>query len=323
MGRHGPRGPSRDGLGVGRFALGALARRPTRTPTRRCRSGCALVQGMVRDFLDRVPTGAWRPDPDREHVRRAGARRHRRGGDAIRGGPRSRRCSSSSIRDWSPSPATGRRPSGVADQVRIEEGDASLCRWYEAQVPADLVLVCGVFGNISSADITRTIQALRGFCRRGSEVIWTRHRRPPDATPSHPGRFRRRRVRGGRLRGSRRLRALGRPASLRRRSRGTSIRRRSSSTSSATVSCPHERARGGRAGGPRRPVEPAARSRRRDRAARTAAGAFVCAGGPTTARSRLSGATIRTAIRCIPSSCCPWPGGRPGSSRPVSSSPPW
>ena len=51
-------------------------------------------------------------------------------------------------------------------------------------VPADLVLVCGVFGNISREDISRTIQALPGFCRMGSEVIWTRHRRPPDATPS-------------------------------------------------------------------------------------------------------------------------------------------
>jgi hypothetical protein len=73
---------------------------------------------------------------------------------------------------------------GVAERVRIVEGDASLCRWYEGDVPADLVLVCGVFGNISAGDITRTIQALPGFCRMGSEVIWTRHRRPPDTTPA-------------------------------------------------------------------------------------------------------------------------------------------
>ncbi len=72
----------------------------------------------------------------------------------------------------------------MAEQVRVVEGDAARCRWYEDDVPADLVLVCGVFGNISSGDITRTIQALPGFCRMGSEVIWTRHRRPPDATPA-------------------------------------------------------------------------------------------------------------------------------------------
>jgi hypothetical protein len=72
---------------------------------------------------------------------------------------------------------------GVTGQVRVVEGDAALSRWYADDVPADLVLVCGVFGNVSRADISRTIQALPGWCRRGSEVIWTRHRRPPDATP--------------------------------------------------------------------------------------------------------------------------------------------
>jgi hypothetical protein len=73
---------------------------------------------------------------------------------------------------------------GVGAVVRIVEGDASLSRWYEDQVPADLVLVCGVFGNISAGDITATIEALPSFCRPGSHVVWTRHRRPPDATPA-------------------------------------------------------------------------------------------------------------------------------------------
>jgi predicted RNA methylase len=73
---------------------------------------------------------------------------------------------------------------GLTGQVRVVEGDAALCRWYEHDVPADLVLVCGVFGNISDADIARTIKALPGFCRAGSEVLWTRHRRTPDATPA-------------------------------------------------------------------------------------------------------------------------------------------
>jgi hypothetical protein len=73
---------------------------------------------------------------------------------------------------------------GVTAQVRVVEGDAALSRWYADDVPADLVLACGVFGNVSGADISRTIQALPGWCRTGSEVVWTRHRRPPDATPS-------------------------------------------------------------------------------------------------------------------------------------------
>jgi microcompartment protein CcmK/EutM len=72
---------------------------------------------------------------------------------------------------------------GLADRIRIVEGDASRCHWYADDVPADIVLVCGVFGNISAADITRTIQAMRGFCVPGGHVVWTRHRLPPDATP--------------------------------------------------------------------------------------------------------------------------------------------
>jgi hypothetical protein len=73
---------------------------------------------------------------------------------------------------------------GVGDVVRISEGDASLSSWYAELVPADLVLVCGIFGNISAGDITATIGALPSFCRPGAHVVWTRHRRPPDATPA-------------------------------------------------------------------------------------------------------------------------------------------
>ncbi|HEY6474882.1 MAG TPA: class I SAM-dependent methyltransferase family protein [Acidimicrobiales bacterium] len=73
---------------------------------------------------------------------------------------------------------------GLGDHVRVVEGDASLSHWYAADVPADLVLVCGIFGNISAADITATVRALPSFCRPGARVLWTRHRRPPDATPA-------------------------------------------------------------------------------------------------------------------------------------------
>ncbi len=78
---------------------------------------------------------------------------------------------------------------GVAPYVRIEQGDASLCRSYAEHVPADVVLVCGVFGNISASDIASTIEALPSFCRPGGHVIWTRHRRRPDATPSIRAKF--------------------------------------------------------------------------------------------------------------------------------------
>jgi hypothetical protein len=44
------------------------------------------------------------------------------------------------------------------------------------------VIACGVFGNIPDADIVRTIRTIPTLCARGATVIWTRHRRPPDAT---------------------------------------------------------------------------------------------------------------------------------------------
>jgi hypothetical protein len=73
---------------------------------------------------------------------------------------------------------------GVGDRVEVVEGDASLARHYAGAVPAGLVLVCGVFGNISPDDVAGTIGALPSFCGAGGSVIWTRHRRPPDLTPA-------------------------------------------------------------------------------------------------------------------------------------------
>lgn len=51
-------------------------------------------------------------------------------------------------------------------------------------MPADLVLLAGVFGNISDHDVRRTIETLPQLCATGATVLWTRSRRPPDLTPS-------------------------------------------------------------------------------------------------------------------------------------------
>ena len=69
-------------------------------------------------------------------------------------------------------------PPGIA--VRI--GDAGSTDAYLGAVPADLVLACGVFGNITDEDIERTVRALPTFCAPGAGVIWTRHRKAPDLT---------------------------------------------------------------------------------------------------------------------------------------------
>lgn len=65
--------------------------------------------------------------------------------------------------------------------VRADAGDLGS---YVGSVPAELVVMAGVFGNISADDVHRTIEALPQLCAPGATVIWTRSRRAPDQTPS-------------------------------------------------------------------------------------------------------------------------------------------
>ncbi len=67
--------------------------------------------------------------------------------------------------------------------VEVVAADASMTDAYEGAVPADLVLVCGVFGNISAEDIANTVSHLPRLCAPQATVIWTRHRHSPDLTP--------------------------------------------------------------------------------------------------------------------------------------------
>jgi hypothetical protein len=69
------------------------------------------------------------------------------------------------------------------DGVEVLEADAALGDSYAGAVPADVVLLCGVLGNISAEDVDRTIESLPQLCARGATVIWTRHRNPPDLVP--------------------------------------------------------------------------------------------------------------------------------------------
>ena len=68
--------------------------------------------------------------------------------------------------------------------VECVVGDAGHSAVYAGAVPADLVLACGVFGNISDEDVDRTVKALPMLSARGATVIWTRNRREPDLTVS-------------------------------------------------------------------------------------------------------------------------------------------
>lgn len=68
--------------------------------------------------------------------------------------------------------------------IEVLEADAGRLTAYDGLVPADLVLMCGVFGNISDDDVRRTVAAMPMLCAPGATVMWTRHRNPPDLTPA-------------------------------------------------------------------------------------------------------------------------------------------
>lgn len=68
--------------------------------------------------------------------------------------------------------------------LEVIEGDAGATTSLAGAVPADLLLLCGIFGNVSDEDIERTVRTAPTLCAPEATVIWTRHRRPPDLTPA-------------------------------------------------------------------------------------------------------------------------------------------
>jgi hypothetical protein len=69
-------------------------------------------------------------------------------------------------------------------EVEVRQADAASSDVYAGAVPADLVLLCGIFGNISDDDVRTTVEAAPQLCATGAEVVWTRHREEPDLTPA-------------------------------------------------------------------------------------------------------------------------------------------
>jgi hypothetical protein len=68
--------------------------------------------------------------------------------------------------------------------VEVLQADAGITDACLGAVPAQIVVACGIFGNIADRDIQATVAALPSLCAPGALVLWTRHRRPPDLTPA-------------------------------------------------------------------------------------------------------------------------------------------
>jgi hypothetical protein len=94
------------------------------------------------------------------------ARRHRRGGDLIGRlveiDHHNVEAARAAIAD-----------AGLAG-LEVVEADAGRSDAYIGATPADLVLACGIFGNITDVDVKTTAEFMPALCAPGALVIWTR-----------------------------------------------------------------------------------------------------------------------------------------------------
>jgi hypothetical protein len=137
-----------------------------------------VVQDLIRSALDSRP-----PGPIRVISMCAGDGRDLLG--VLPGHPR---CRDVHARLVELDPELAARGAAHAESlsstIDVVNADASETSAYTSAVPADIVLVCGVFGNISDDDIRRTVAALPSLCAPGATVIWTRGTFAPDLTPA-------------------------------------------------------------------------------------------------------------------------------------------
>jgi hypothetical protein len=137
-----------------------------------------VVQDLLARALDEL-----RPGPVRVISMCAGqgrdlltvARRHRRGHDLT-----------GRLVEIDPRNAAAARAAVARSRIRtleVVEADAGRSDSFVGVTPADLVLACGIFGNISEADVHTTIRFLPALCAAGGWVVWTRGPRDDGIMP--------------------------------------------------------------------------------------------------------------------------------------------
>ncbi|MBA3303487.1 MAG: class I SAM-dependent methyltransferase family protein [Acidimicrobiia bacterium] len=134
-----------------------------------------VVQDLIALALDDLPPGPIRVlslCAGQGHDLLTVARRHRRGRDLT-----------GRLVELDPHNVAAMRTTieqAGLDGLEVVEGDAGVSDSYAGAVPADLVLTCGIFGNISDEDIEATVAFLPALCSPGAWVVWTRQPRAPD-----------------------------------------------------------------------------------------------------------------------------------------------
>lgn len=80
-----------------------------------------------------------------------------------------------------------RARAGAPPGIEVRVADAGTTASYADACPADVLLACGVFGNVTDADIARTIATLPTILVSGGHVIWTRGNRVPQDPTAYDG----------------------------------------------------------------------------------------------------------------------------------------
>lgn len=62
-------------------------------------------------------------------------------------------------------------------QVQVRTVDASNIDAYRGAVPADIVLMVGIFGNVADDDVWRLVSFAPQLCRPGATLVWSRGRK--------------------------------------------------------------------------------------------------------------------------------------------------
>lgn len=76
------------------------------------------------------------------------------------------------------------RAAAAGLDVEARTVDAGSTDAYAGAAPADLVLLVGIFGNVSDDDIRRTVAVAPSLCAPGARLLWSRGRGLDDSDPT-------------------------------------------------------------------------------------------------------------------------------------------
>jgi hypothetical protein len=138
-----------------------------------------VVQGLLRDALDRAA-----PGPVRLLSLCAGDGRDVLG--VVPGHPRRPEVRGVLVElDPALAEAARRRAHAAGlDQLTVLTADAGRAESLCGAVPADILLVCGLFGNVRDRGVRNLIAHLPELAAAGATTIWTRGTFAPDLTPA-------------------------------------------------------------------------------------------------------------------------------------------